>query len=199
LSNLVVNKHKTGAIVRTVAITHLLDNLAARYGLEIHETAVGFKYIGELMRQTQVLIGGEESGGLSIIGHIPEKDGVLADMLVAEAIAYEGKPLSQIVVEVIAEAGGPLFNHRLDLHLSNDHKAAVISHFKTNPPTAIAGIPVKEIGLKDGVKLYLEGGSWVLLRPSGTEPLMRVYMETTSQIQQNAIATEMQAIIKTLE
>jgi phosphomannomutase len=196
---LVVNKGKKGAVVRTVATTHLLDNLAARYGLKIYETAVGFKYIGEMMRQTEVLIGGEESGGLSIIGHIPEKDGILADMLVAEVIAYEGKPLSQLVAEVIAEAGGPLFNHRLDLHLSNDHKAAVISHFKTNPPKAIAGIPVQEIGLKDGVKLYLEGGSWVLLRPSGTEPLMRVYMETTSQTQQEAIAQEMQAIIKTLE
>jgi len=197
--HLVVNKHKKGAIVRTVATTHLLDNLAVKYGLEIHETAVGFKYIGELMRQTEVLIGGEESGGLSIIGHIPEKDGVLADMLVAEVIAYEGKPLSQIVAEVVAEAGGPLFNNRLDLHLSNAHKADVISHFKTNSPQAIAGIAVKEIGLKDGVKLYLEGGSWVLLRPSGTEPLMRVYMETTSQAQQEAIAEEMQAIIKTLE
>jgi len=103
------------------------------------------------------------------------------------------------VAEVVAEAGGPLFNHRLDLHLSNDHKASVISHFKNSPPQAIAGIPVKEIGLKDGVKLYLDGGSWVLLRPSGTEPLMRVYMETTSDAQQEAIAREMQAIIKTLE
>jgi phosphomannomutase len=197
--HLVVNKGKKGAIVRTVATTHLLDNLAARYGLKIYETAVGFKYIGEMMRQTEVLIGGEESGGLSIIGHIPEKDGILADMLVAEVIAYEGKPLSQLVAEVIAEAGGPLFNHRLDLHLSNDHKAAVISHFKTNPPKAISSIPVQEIGLKDGVKLYLEGGSWVLLRPSGTEPLMRVYMETNSQAQQEAIAQEMQAIINTLD
>ncbi len=197
--HLVVNKGKKGAIVRTVATTHLLDNLAKTYGLEIHETAVGFKYIGELMRTTDVLIGGEESGGLSIIGHIPEKDGVLADMLVAEVIAYEGKPLSQIVSEVVAEAGGPLFNNRLDLHLSNEHKAAVIAHFKTNPPKAIAGFSVLEIGLKDGVKLYLEGGSWVLLRPSGTEPLMRVYMETTSEANQAAIAHEMQAIIKTLE
>jgi len=197
--HLVVNKGKRGAIVRTVATTHLLDNMAAKYGLPIYETAVGFKYIGEMMRKTDVLIGGEESGGLSIIGHIPEKDGILADMLVAEVIAYEGKPLSQIVAEALNEAGGALFNHRLDLHLSNDHKAAVISHFKHNPPKAIAGIAVKEIGLKDGVKLYLEGGSWVLLRPSGTEPLMRVYMETTSEAQQNAIAQEMQTIIKSLE
>ncbi len=105
--HLIKNKGKSGAIVRTVATTHLLDNLAAKYGLPIYETPVGFKYIGEKMRQTAVLIGGEESGGLSIIGHIPEKDGILADMLVAEAIAYEGKPLSQLVKEAIAEADWP--------------------------------------------------------------------------------------------
>jgi phosphomannomutase len=119
--HLIKNKGKSGAIVRTVATTHLLDNFAAKYGLQIYETAVGFKYIGEKMRETAVLIGGEESGGLSIIGHIPEKDGVLADMLVAEAIAYEGKPLSQLVQEAIAEADGPLYNNRLDLHLSLIH------------------------------------------------------------------------------
>lgn len=178
--HLLKNKGKKGAIVRTVATTHLLDNLAHKYGLEIYETAVGFKYVGEKMRETTVLIGGEESGGLSVIGHIPEKDGILADMLVAEMIAYEGKPLSQLVAEAIADADGPLYNHRLDLHLTNAHKDAVLQAFTSNPPTTIAGIGVKEVGRKDGIKLYLEEGSWVLLRPSGTEPLIRVYMETHS-------------------
>lgn len=152
------NKNKKGAIVRTVATTHLLDNIAAKYGLEIYETAVGFKYIGEKMRETDVLIGGEESGGLSVIGHIPEKDGILADMLVAEAIAYEGKPLSQLVAEAIAEADGPLYNKRLDLHLEDAHKAAVIDSFTKNPPAEVAGVKVKEVGRKDGIKLYLEEG-----------------------------------------
>lgn len=197
--HLLKNKGKTGAIVRTVATTHLLDNLAAKYGLELHETAVGFKYIGQKMRETDVLIGGEESGGLSVIGHIPEKDGVLADMLVAEAIAYEGKPLSQLVEEAIAEAGGPLYNHRLDLHLSNPHKAAVLDSFTKNPPTDVAGIKVKEVGRKDGIKLYLEDGGWVLLRPSGTEPLMRVYMETDSPEKQNQIASHMEKVIHQIQ
>ncbi len=190
--HLVKNKGKTGAIVRTVATTHLLDNFAHKYGLEIYETAVGFKYVGAKMRETAVLIGGEESGGLSIVGHIPEKDGVLADMLVAEVIAYEGKPLSQLVEEVIKEAGGPLYNQRLDLHLSNDHKAAILDAFTKNPPTSIAGISVKEVGRKDGIKLYLEDGSWVLLRPSGTEPLMRVYLETHTPEKGAEIVTEME-------
>ncbi len=196
--HLIKNKGKSGAIVRTVATTHLLDNFAAKYGLEIYETAVGFKYIGEKMRETAVLIGGEESGGLSIIGHIPEKDGVLADMLVAEAIAYEGKPLSQLVQEAIAEADGPLYNNRLDLHLTEAHKIAVINSYTQNPPSEVAGIKVKEVGRKDGIKLYLEEGSWVLLRPSGTEPLVRVYMETNSPEKLSQIAQFMAAEIAKL-
>jgi phosphomannomutase len=193
--HLMKNKGKTGAIVRTVATTHLLDNFAAQNGLEIYETAVGFKHIGAKMRETDVLIGGEESGGLSVIGHIPEKDGILADMLVAEAIAYEGKPLSQLVEEAVQEADGPVYNQRLDLHLEEDHKAAVLKSCKENPPTEVAGIKVKEVGHKDGSKLYLDEGSWVLLRPSGTEPLMRVYMETDSVEKQEKIAEAMKAMI----
>ena len=196
--HLIKNKGKSGAIVRTVATTHLLDNFAAKYGLQIYETAVGFKYIGEKMRETAVLIGGEESGGLSIIGHIPEKDGVLADMLVAEAIAYEGKPLSQLVQEAIAEADGPLYNNRLDLHLTEAHKIAVINSYTQNPPSEVAGIKVKEVGRKDGIKLYLEEGSWVLLRPSGTEPLVRVYMETNSPEKLSQIAKFMEGEIAKL-
>lgn len=196
--HLIKNKGKSGAIVRTVATTHLLDNFAAKYGLQIYETAVGFKYIGEKMRETTVLIGGEESGGLSVIGHIPEKDGVLADMLVAEVIAYEGKPLSVLVQEAIAEADGPLYNNRLDLHLTESHKNAVIDAYTKNPPSEVAGIKVKEVGRKDGIKLYLEEGSWVLLRPSGTEPLVRVYMETNSPDKLGQIAATMEAEIAKL-
>jgi phosphomannomutase len=194
--HLIENKGKTGAIVRTVATTRLLDNFAAKYGLPLYETPVGFKYIGEKMRQTTVLIGGEESGGLSVIGHIPEKDGILANLLVAEAIAYTGKPLSQLVAEAIADADGPLYDRRIDLHLDDAHKAAIIDSFTQNPPDAIAGIAVQKIGRKDGVKLYLADGSWILLRPSGTEPLMRVYMETDSLAKQNQIVMEMERSIR---
>lgn len=194
--HLIQNKGKTGAIVRTVATTHLLDNLAERYGLECFETPVGFKYIGEKMRQTDVLIGGEESGGLSIIGHIPEKDGILANLLVVEAIASEGKPLSQLVEEAIAQTGGPRYNHRIDLHLEDAHKAAVIATYQQNPPNAIAGIGVKQVSHKDGLKLYLEDGGWVLLRPSGTEPLMRVYLETDSLEKQAQIAAFLETLIQ---
>lgn len=197
--HLVKNKGKRGAIVRTVATTRLLDNFAAQHGLELYETPVGFKYIGEKMRQTSVLIGGEESGGLSILGHIPEKDGVLADMLVAEVIAYEGKPLSQLVHEVITEADGPLFNHRIDLRLTHPHKQAALESFTKHPPSKVAGMEVKAVGRKDGIKLYLEEGSWILLRPSGTEPLIRVYTETNSSEKVAQIFREMERVIQQTE
>ena len=197
--HLLKNKGKKGAIVRTVATTHLLDNLAAKYDLELIETAVGFKYVGQQMRETTVLIGGEESGGLSIIGHIPEKDGILADMLIAELVAYEGKPLSQLVSEAIADASGPLYNTRLDMHLTNAHKEAVLTAIPSNPPTEIAGIGVKELGRKDGIKLYLAEGSWVLLRPSGTEPLIRVYIETSTPEKLTQISKFMESLIDGLK
>ncbi len=193
-------KHKgqRGAIVRTVATTHLLDNLATQYGLDLIETAVGFKYVGQKMREVPVLIGGEESGGLSVLGHIPEKDGVLADLLMVEVIATEGKPLSQIVQETIAEAGGPVYSQRLDLHLTEDHKQAVLAYFKTTIPTEVAGVGVKESSRKDGLKLYLEEGSWVLIRPSGTEPLIRVYLESTKADQLAKLAQAMRGVIDSL-
>ncbi len=197
--HLVCNRGKTGAVVRTVATTHLLDQLAYQYGLELLETPVGFKYIGAKMRETQVLIGGEESGGLSILGHIPEKDGILANLLVVEAIAYSGKPLSQLVAEVVADAGGPLYYHRFDLHLSDRHKAAVLAAFSQTPPQQVAGATVKEVGYKDGIKLYLDNGSWILLRASGTEPLMRVCMETHSLEQQQQIVAHLQQMIQHIQ
>ena len=120
-------------------------------------------------------------------------------MLIAEMIAYEGKPLSQLVTEAIADANGPLSNTRLDLHLTNEHKEAVLKAIPSNPPTEIAGIKVKELGRKDGIKLYLEDGSWVLLRPSGTEPLIRVYIETTSDAKLKSIADFMHTLIDRLK
>lgn len=189
----------SGAIVKTVATTQLLDRLAAQLGVDIIETPVGFKHIGQQMRETQALIGGEESGGLSIFGHIPEKDGILANLLVAEMMARTGKPLSVLAREAIASVGGPLCNHRLDLRLTPDHKQAVMEEFHRHPPTSVAGIAVLSVGLKDGIKLYLEGGTWILLRPSGTEPLMRVYVEAPDVKTQSAIAADMQARITALK
>jgi phosphomannomutase len=162
-----------------VATTHLLDKLAQKYGLKVHETPVGFKYISEKMRTDQVLIGGEESGGLSVVGHIPEKDGILANMLIAEVVAFEGKPLSQLVEEITSEVDGITRNYRLDLPLENQGK---IDRIISNPNLETIGeLKVTKINNQDGIKFYLEDGSWVLMRPSGTEPLVRIYLETSTE------------------
>jgi phosphomannomutase len=174
------NKGLKGAIVRTVATTHLLDLLAAKLNLEIIETPVGFKYIAEQMIEKKVLIGGEESGGLSILGHIPEKDGILACLLVCEMLAITKKSLKQLWKEVTDFTNFIPQNTRLDLHLSNERKISICEELKKSPPSECAGIKVEKVGYKDGTKLYLTDGSWLLVRPSGTEPLLRVYIEADS-------------------
>ncbi|MGK7910466.1 MAG: phosphoglucomutase/phosphomannomutase family protein [Synechococcus sp.] len=191
VKHLVEQRQQLGAIVRTVGTTHLLDRLASRYSLELYETPVGFKHIGQMMRNTQVLLGGEESGGLSVLGHIPEKDGILANLLVAEAIAYAGKPLSHLVSEVWKDVGGPTCSHRIDLRLTESRKQKVMAALKRQPPQQVAGIEVSEVGFHDGVKLYLRDGSWVLVRPSGTEPLLRVSMEAETRDRQEQLAIAM--------
>lgn len=170
-----------GNIVRTVATTHLLDRIAAKLGAGLIETPVGFKYIAEEMRRTDVIIGGEESGGLSILGHIPEKDGILACLLVCETLAVTGKSLQQLWKEVIDFADFEPFCNRLDLHLDNATKERIVKELKTAPPKELLNKKVINCNMVDGVKLVFEDGSWILVRPSGTEPLLRVYLEASSQ------------------
>lgn len=195
LRHLVKNRGAQGVVVRTVATTHLIDRLAAHYGVPARETPVGFKWVGERMRQEPVIIGGEESGGLSILGHIPEKDGILANLLVADMVATEGKPLKQIWAELVAEVGWDPANRRLDLHLSQAAKDAVLHLFLERTPTEIAGLKVKSSSRVDGVKLILEDGSWVLARPSGTEPIIRVYLEAADPAALDRLATAVQRMV----
>ncbi len=191
------NKGKRGAIVRSVATTHLLDNLARKYNLDIYETPVGFKYIEQKMCETEVLIGGEESGELSVEGYIP--DGILANMLIAEAVAMEGKPLSQLVEETIAEAGGDLFNTRLDLSLDKEQQSAILAYYRDDSPSNIIGNKIVKINRQDGIKLYLEDGSWLLLRPSRTELLMRVYIETNFPTKQMELTEYIKQIVAKID
>ncbi len=169
-----------GAIVRTVATTHMLDHVAAKYGLALIETPVGFKYIGEKMRTQDVLIGGEESGGVSIKGHIPEKDGILANLLVIEMLAMEGKPLSKIWQEMEEEVGVRFYQRRGDLHFTAQTQKYLLAHLRQNPIKELIGKPLLKVGDKDGLKLYHDQDNWLLIRPSGTEPVIRVSGEGTS-------------------
>lgn len=175
--HLVKNRRLRGRIVRTVATTHLLDRMAARYDLDLVETPVGFKYIGAQMLRGDVLIGGEESGGASILGHIPEKDGILINLLLAEMCAWEKKGIDQILQEVCDEFG-ELFSTRLDIRLPE--KDRWMQQMLAVPPGQVGPFAVREINRMDGIKLLLDGGHWVLIRPSGTEPLIRIYCEAAN-------------------
>lgn len=172
--HLIRNRGFKGSIVRTVSTTGLLDRIAEKHGIELVETPVGFKYIGDQMMKNTVIIGGEESGGLSILGHIPEKDGILADLLIAELCAMEKKPLGEILKTMEAEFGC-CYATRLDLQFAK--KDEMMYYLRNQPPAKIGNVNVINRNQLDGVKLLLEDGSWVLVRPSGTEPLLRVYCE----------------------
>lgn len=176
LAHLILDRHYRGPVARTVATTHNLDNLARAHDLDIIETPVGFKYIGEALREKGCILGGEESGGLSIRGHIPEKDGILATALVAELRAVRGRSLGEILADLQSRYGH-LVNMRLDIKVDPATKERVLKELADFAPGKVAGVPVTGRLTIDGVKLTLADGSWVLLRPSGTEPLLRLYAE----------------------
>jgi phosphomannomutase len=191
--HLVKNKGQKGAIVRTVATSHLLDRLAELYGLEVIETPVGFKYIGEIMRTKDVLIGGEESGGVSVKGHIPEKDGILANLLLIEMLAYEGKPLSVIWSELLKEAGMSFVGRRRDLHYTKAIQRGLMEQLLSSPFEKIGAEKVQKVSKADGLKFYLDDHNWLLVRPSGTEPLIRLYFEGTSDERIDRVVTDFES------
>ncbi len=169
-----------GELVKTVGASLLLDKVADKIGVEVIETAVGFKHVGEAMRMFNPIIGGEESGGLSIQGHIPEKDGILANLLILEAMASKNKSLVELQKELYDLVGAKFFNERVDLKLESCEQIK-ISLEKAKNLKNVDGFKVIKTDLKDGVKLYLEdNSSWILVRPSGTEPLLRIYFESDS-------------------
>jgi phosphomannomutase len=174
------NKKLEGPLVKTVSGSLLLNKLAEKLGIEVIETAVGFKNVGEMMRQFNAIIGGEESGGLSVQGHIPEKDGILADLLILETMGAKCKSLIELQKELHDFIGMEFFNDRVDLKLQNQELVRT-SIEKTKNLQEINGFRIIKTDTKDGIKLYLEDdSSWVLVRPSGTEPLLRIYFESDS-------------------
>jgi phosphoglucomutase len=174
---------------RSVASTHLLDAVAKSHGAQVHETPVGFKYIGELIKQDRIALGGEESAGLSIRGHVPEKDGVLACLLVAEMLARRGGTVREQLQKLFARAGGEYWPLRVNLRLPEDVKARFVERIKGDIGE-IAGRRVARTDRTDGLKLIFDDGSWLLLRLSGTEPLVRIYTETNSQQASARLAEE---------
>lgn len=183
-----------GPVARTVATTHMLDLIAERHGMKVEETPVGFKYIGQCLAEKGAVLGGEESGGLSIKGHVPEKDGILAGLLAAEIVAVHGKTLTGLLGEIAGKYGG-FYSERLDVHTSAAEKERILGLLKDLRPEVIAGRKVSGRDAKDGVKLLFEGGPWVLVRASGTEPLFRIYVEAGSPEEVKELQTGIRGIL----
>jgi phosphomannomutase len=180
LQYLVEKRGWSGPVVRTVSTTRMIDRLAERYGLPLYETPVGFNYIAEHMLKEDILIGGEESGGISILGHIPEGDGILMGLLLVEIVAVSGGSLHELV-EALLKDVGPAFYKRNDLRLSHPVAKDKMTEYLVNEaPASIGGERVSQVCTTDGVKYLLADGSWLLIRPSGTEPVLRVYAEGCS-------------------
>lgn len=181
LRHLVEKRGWNGPVVRTVSTTRMIDRLAERYGLQVYETPVGFNYIADHMLREPILIGGEESGGISFKGHIPEGDGILMGLLLVEIVATSKSNLHMLVQDLLEDVG-PAHYQRTDLRLHRPvEKRKMIEFLQKNAPAQIADTKIDDISTTDGVKYILSDDSWLLIRPSGTEPVLRVYAEGRSQ------------------
>ena len=173
-----------GPVVKTINMTSMADKLGAEFGAEVFEVPVGFKNIAPKMMESDAVLGGEESGGYAIRGHIPERDGILVGLLFADMIVRMGKPLSRILAD-LEKRVGPHAYSRHDIHMARDtyetERKRILALLAANEPSEVAGVKVARIRSDDGFKFYLADGSWVLLRASGTEPLVRVYSEAPTK------------------
>jgi len=174
LKYLVEEKKMTGEVAKSFSVSQLIDKICKKHNLILHETPVGFKYLCRLMVERDILIAAEESGGVGVKGHLPERDGTYIGLLLAEIMAVRKKKLSELVNELMLEYGWHYFN-RYDAHLTEKEKNRIMAYYK-KAPKQIAGLAVQRIETKDGYKLFVENG-WVLIRASGTEPLIRFYAE----------------------
>ena len=173
-------REQRGPLVRTVSTTSMANKLAERYGVEVYETGVGFKFVAPKMMEVQAILGGEESGGFAFAGHIPERDGILAALYLLDLMVRMNKKPSELLEHVYGLVGNHYYD-RIDRHMRPEDKPAVVSRVQAAKPEQIAGLEVTEIDTRDGFRFVLEGGDWLLIRFSGTEPVIRVYTETTRQ------------------
>ncbi len=184
--HMLARKGRRGGVARSVATTHALDAIAKKFGVPHYETPVGFKYIGEKLIAGEIIFGGEESAGLTVEGHVPEKDGILADLLAAEMAGATGRTMAELAAELEREIG--VFRSlRLDLPLS-PREAEKLKGLRSAPPSVFGGKKVASVNAIDGIKLLFEDGSWILIRESGTEPLARLYVEAGSAQDAEALA-----------
>src|SRR5436853_2142874 len=194
LYHLKKNRGWTGAVVRTVPTSHQVDAVAEMLGVKVHETPVGFKYIGALMESEPIIVGGEESGGLSVKGHVPEKDGVLACLLMAELVAYEGKSLGRILKDLEKQTG-EFHTDRINVPIQPESKEALLAKLGSGL-SEIGPFKVEKFITTDGYKYLLPNQEWVAFRASGTEPLIRCYIEAKSAANLKKLRTACQALLR---
>jgi len=193
LLHLVRNRKMTGGVVRTFSQSVLLKRIAAAHNLKLYETAIGFKYIADLMLNDDILIGAEESGGIGVKGHIPERDGILNSLLFLEAIITAGKPPSEMLRALHQEFGEFHFG-RKDLHVETSVGLELIERLANAAPPELAGYAITGVETTDGTKLLFEDESWLLFRQSGTEPMLRIYSEAISVGKSNALLAAGEAL-----
>jgi len=182
LRHLVEDLGQRGEVVKTVSTTQMIDKIAAKYGLPLHITPIGFKYVCELMLTRDILIGGEESGGIAVRGHLPERDGVLNSLYLADIMAQRGKDLGKLIQE-LEEEYGPHCYRRLDLEIDKADAQRVVDQIREGKLNSVANFKVLSLDDRDGVKMVLGDSMWVLVRTSGTENVLRLYAEAPSQEQ----------------
>jgi phosphomannomutase len=180
LRHLVVNRQGRGRVVKALTTTSMVDKMCAAYGLMLTETGVGFKYVCAEMLKGDVLLGVEESGGIGFQGHIPERDGILAGLMLLEMLAVERVPVGKLTAKLVREFG-PHEYGRVDTHYPLEKRAALMEFLKGRPPSRLLGSPLTEVKNYDGVKYIARDTSWLMLRGSGTEPILRIYAEARSQ------------------
>jgi phosphomannomutase len=185
----------TGAVVVTVSQSVLTKRIAEAMGLKVYETPIGFKFIADLMLKEDILLGAEESGGIGVKGHIPERDGVLNSLLFLEAIVAAGKPPSEMLADLHREFGEFHFGRR-DLHVPVSRGQELVAQLSANPPASFAAFDVTKVETTDGAKLIFDDESWLLFRPSGTEPVLRIYSEATSVEKMNSLLSAGEELVK---
>ncbi len=196
LLHLLENKGKRGVVVKTVSTTYLADRIAREFGVEIVETPVGFKHINAvILERDNVIFGGEESGGYGFPEFTPERDGLLSALYLLELFLLKGKTPSEVVEEIFKRFGEAYYG-RIDLPVSEEEKRK-LQELKKNPPSSLGGLKVREVKTIDGLKLIFENDGWVLMRPSGTEPLMRLYCEMPSEGLKDKVLSEVEKLFKT--
>jgi phosphomannomutase len=197
LLHLARHKGKKGSVVRTFSQSVIVKRMAESLGFRLFETPIGFKHIGEIMLDpaNEFLVGGEESGGIGVQGHIPERDGVFNCLFLLEAVLTFGKPPSEIVKDIWKEFGEFHFERR-DLHVPIASGQALVARMRNETPTTFAGEKVVDVATLDGTKLIFGDDSWILFRQSGTEPLLRVYCEATSIAKMKTLMDEGERIAR---